>query len=253
MSLKKTLTASEHSALDETLKALYTEKDGKFHLDIEGDDNLARALENERKSREDLEKKVKRWEKLGKSDEEIAALIAEHDKLKEKEAKESGNFESLRQQLQEKHDKELQAKDAEITKLKGSLQKALIDTQALAAIGAHKGVPDLLLPHIRSRTQVVEENGEFQVRVTNPDGTPKIGSNNGLASIEDLVVEMKGHEVFGRAFDGEGKGGSGKEANGGGGRPAAHGITNKSQFKTERERADFVDKYGNEAYRALPA
>ena len=253
MALKKTLTAAEHGSLDETLKGLYKEKDGKFHLDVDGDDNLAAALATERAERAKLEKQVKGWKALGKTEEEISELIANHAKLEEESAKKSGNWDQLRAQLEEKHKKELDAKSAEVEKLKTALSSALVDTQALAAIGAHKGIADLLLPHVRSQIRVVEEDGKFQTRVFNPDGTPKLGTGpSGMATIEDLVLEMKGHSVFGRAFDGEGKGGSGKESGNGGGLPAAHGVTSKSQLKSEKDRAAFVDKHGLEAYKALP-
>jgi hypothetical protein len=72
---KLKLVLDSIEGLDETTREMYVEKDGKFHLDVDGIEDtggLKSALQKERKDRADLEKKVKRWEALGKTDEEIA-------------------------------------------------------------------------------------------------------------------------------------------------------------------------------------
>src|SRR5258705_12711036 len=100
--------------VDEPLRTLYEEKDGKFHLKVDGLEDTAGlhyALRSERATRANLEKKVKAWEALGKSDEEIKALIAEAEKADEDKAKKAGEFDKLREALATQHAKDLKAKD----------------------------------------------------------------------------------------------------------------------------------------------
>src|SRR5688572_19722594 len=87
----------------EAFRGEYAERDGKFHLGIEGDDDtdgLKRALASERKLKADLEKKVKKWEALGKSDEEIAALLATHEEDEKKKAEAAGDHAKILKQHQ---------------------------------------------------------------------------------------------------------------------------------------------------------
>lgn len=78
MALKDVLTPEEHGALAEGIRGLYTEKEGRFQLDVEGREDtrgLKSALDKERQSRSDLEKQMKAWEALGVTQEEISALL----------------------------------------------------------------------------------------------------------------------------------------------------------------------------------
>ncbi|MDR2527942.1 MAG: hypothetical protein LBD04_02845 [Synergistaceae bacterium] len=85
MALKYNITAEEHGKLDEGLKELYSEKDGTFLLRVDGLEDvsgLKSALEKERLSVKEFKDKVKAWEALGKSPEEISKTLKEFDKFK---------------------------------------------------------------------------------------------------------------------------------------------------------------------------
>jgi len=78
---------------------------------------------------------------------------------------------------------------------------------------------------VRAHTRVKEVDGKFTVEVVDKDGNAKIADSKGTPmDIAGLVAEMKESEAFGRAFEGSGQSGSGKQPGpGGGGTPPQRG------------------------------
>jgi hypothetical protein len=260
MGLKAVLNDS--SALTDALKPFYVEKDGKFVLDVEPVDGYAledvaglkTALGKERTSREKLEKDVIKFKDIDPDKARIA--LAELEELKKidpnTEADKIANtkFEAAKAQLLEKHTGELKTKDDRIGTLSSAVDKLLRESQATAAIANHKGSVDLLLPHVLSHTRIKEVDGKFTTEVIDKDGNVRIADGKGTPmTIDGLVAEMRQSETFGRAFEASGHSGSGKPpGNGAGGA----GVKRKSEFKTEKERAAWVDANGMDAYNKLP-
>ena len=225
MALKKVLENLDN--VDESLKSLYAEKDGKFVLDVEGGfedvDGLKSALAKERESARKAEQARKEREKelenLGMSTDEIKDLIEKEKDRQSKQDLEKGEFEKLKNQLLEKHQKELGSKDERLSQVYKALEKQMITAEAVRAISKEKGVADLLLPHVQGQVKVEEsDNGEFAVRVMGKDG-PRYNDKGEFMGIGDLVKEMKENEVFGRAFEGSnisGGGSTGNDAGAGG-------------------------------------
>jgi hypothetical protein len=78
--------------------------------------------------------------------------------------------------------------------------------------------------------------------------TPMAGTGaDGTATIDDLVKEAVAK--YPSLFKASGAGGGGKNPR----EIQPSGIARKSDFKTEKDRAAFVDKNGMDAYKALPA
>lgn len=238
MSLKLKVTADEWGSLDEGIKGLYEEKDGGYVLSIDGleDTNgLKSALEKERKARSEYEKAVRKYEGLGKSPDEIAELVKAQEESEKSKLEQKGEWEKLKAQLLESHKKELAARDEAVQKMKGTLESYLVDAAATEAIAAAKGIPQLLLPHVKSAVKVIEEDGKYQVRVVGPDGSPRMNAKGEFLGIKDYVSEMRESEVFSRAFDGSGTTGSGT--------PANRGQTRPGSFILSREDARDPMKY----------
>jgi len=215
MALKKVLDSLD--GLDENLQDFYTEKDGKFVLDVEGGfedvDGLKSALakerENARKAEQARKQREKELEDLGMSTDEIKELIQKEQERDQNKQYEKGEFEKLKQQLKEQHQKELEKKDSRANQLYKSLEGQLVNAEAVRAISKHKGASELLLPHIQSQVSVEEgDDGKFTVRVMGKDG-PRFNKEGEYMSIEDLVLEMKENDTFGRAFEGSGASGGG--------------------------------------------
>lgn len=194
-------------AVPETYRPLYAEKDGAFvldetlarKLDVSG---LVSALDKERKTAKDSERQLKAWTALGASPDEVAQRLGGGDPR-------------------------LAAKDAELAKIRGTLERQLVDAAASAEVAALRGSPALLLPHLRAALTVAEdEAGNFVVRVVDADGTPRRDERGGYLTAKDLVAELRRSEDFARAFDGVGVSGGGMPPSGAaGGMPGAFALT----------------------------
>ena len=210
--LKLKLTSQEFAALEEPMKSLYTESNGEFLLGVEGLEDTAglkTALAKERLAAKEYEKMAKQFQGLGKSPEEIAELVknqAEADKLA---LEKKGEWDKLKANLLETHKVDLAKKDEEVTSMKKTLESYLVDAAAVEAIASAKGVPQLLLPHVKSSVRVMEDAGKYLVRIVDKDNSPRMNAKGDFLTIKDLVDEMKQSEVFGRAFEASGNTGSG--------------------------------------------
>ena len=238
MALKLRISAEELAGLPEGIREFYEEKNGAFVLGVDGLEDtsgLRSALEKERKTARELEKLARQYQGLGKSPDEIAELIKAQEESEKNKLEQKGEWEKLKAQLLENHKKELTARDEAVQKMKGTLESYLVDAAATEAIAAAKGIPQLLLPHVKSAVKVIEEDGKYQVRVVGPDGSPRMNTKGEFLGIKDFVSEMRESEVFSRAFDGTGTTGSGT--------PANRGQTRPGSFILSREDAKDPMKY----------
>lgn len=214
------MTVESIDAIPEEQRGLYKEANGKFVLDVDGYEDpvgLKTALQKEREAAKQASKQAQAWAALGKSPEEIQALVeaqaqAERDKLSK-----NGEWDKLRDQMVQQHKSELAKKDEAISSREAALHKHLVDASAVAALAAAKGSAALLLPHVRAAVKVVEEGGEYVVRVLDKSGNPRVNGKGEFLSIEDLVSEMRQSDEFGRAFDATGTTGGGATGGGGAG------------------------------------
>jgi hypothetical protein len=118
------------------------------------------------------------------------------------------------------------------------------------ALAEAKGAVDLLLPHVLASTRTVEkEPGRFEVEVIDKDGNVRIDGKGNNMDIKGLVAEMRQSEAFGRAFDGTGHSGSGKQPGGGTG---GSGTLKRSKMTTA-QKAEYVREHGQEAFLKLPS
>lgn len=263
MALKAILTAEEHGKLGDGLKSEYKEKDGKFYLDVTPVDGyeledvagLKTALGKERTSKTALEKQLEKFKDL--DPDAARTALAEVEELKsidpKKEADKLANtkFESAKAQLTAKHDADMKAVNDRNTLLTRTVEELLVDQAATAALSEAKGSVDLLLPHVRKSTRVKEENGKFSVEVIDKDGNVRIAdSKGGTMDIKGLVAEMRSSDTFGRAFEGEGTSGSGKQPGSGGGGMPPSGM--KRSLMTPEQKRDYQQKHGQEAFLKLP-
>ena len=133
------LTVDSLDGMDDNIKGLYVEKDGKFVLPVDGIENtdgLKSALASERKRAADLEKQTKTWKTLGKTPEEIAELLEAQELRAQTDAERKGEWDKLRAQMNEKHQTELRTKDETIGQMRKRLEAELVDAKATAAIAS---------------------------------------------------------------------------------------------------------------------
>lgn len=197
-------------AVPEKFRSLYVEHEGKFVFQTP--DSLARALENAKRERNEAKQRaatVDKWERLGKSPDEISELLAAQRKAEEKKAVEAGEWDKLRAQMNDAHAKALGEKDEALAAMQASLEEYLVDSASIKAIAELDGVVDLLLPHVKRHIKVVQDNGKYAARVFNDKGDTRVNAKGEPLTIQDLVAEMRSNEVFGLAFKANTKDGSG--------------------------------------------
>ena len=241
--------------VSEAHRDLYSEKDGKFVLSVDGlEDNsgLKKALETERETRKKYEKSIKAWERTGKTPDEIAELLAAAEDAEKAKHEKEGNFDALLKQHQTKCDKERTDLAAELEAAKASERGAIVNTSLMAALtkaGATEEGIDLLPDRLANRIKFDRDGDKRVINIVAADGvTPLAGSSkDGTATFDDLVKEAV--DKYPSLFKGSGAGGSGKLPNSQAGRS---GITKKSDFKTEKDRASYVQEHGMDKYKALP-
>lgn len=209
--------------LDESLKSLYVEKDGKYVLDVKGvDDYEQRITAMDKKISELLtEKKTeaeKRKEAEGRAEKERLEL-----------AKKSGDIESLESSWSQKHEKALASLKGEYdetkTKLESLLYKSTVDAQALQ-IASELAVPGsarALLPHIKSRLSMNINGDSINAAVLSQDGKPS------ALTLDELKAEIRNDEALAPLIVGSKASGGGAASSNGG--AEAKTIT-RSQFDT---------------------
>lgn len=227
--------------IPEPLREMYAEADGGgYQLQVEGIEDttgLKTALQKERENARKAAAQAKQWERIGKTPDEIAEMLEAQSNPPKPTKDESA---ALREQFQ----KQLAAKDEQIGTVKKTLEKQLVDAAAVQAIAAANGIPELLLPHVKSRVRVIESEGEYRVQVLDSNGTPLINNKGSDMTITELVSEMRQSDVFAPAFRGSGAQGSGTPPFGNAGKSG--GLTKSwADCKTPAEKVEFLKRKNN--------
>lgn len=253
MALKFMLDTLE--GVDDATKGFYTQKDGKFVLDLDGGPDttgLESALRAEREQRKKFEKQIKAWERTGKTPDEISELLSAAEEADRQKHEKEGNFDALLNQHKTKWEKEKADLEAELNAARSSERGAIIESSLmteLTKLGATEEGIDLLPDRLSRRIKFETEDGKRIIKIMSADGETPLagGSKDGTATMADLVKEAI--EKWPSLFKGDGRGGSGTQPNPKAGRS---GVTKKSDFKTEKDRAAFVTEHGMAVYKALP-
>ena len=197
------LTVDKIDTLPEPIRALYKPAGDKFQLDLDGyqdPTNLKSALEAERLEKRDAVKQAKAWKDLGKTPEEIQELLAAQKQADQDKLTKAGEWDKLRGQMTEQHQTELARREESAKALRGQLERHLVDAAAATALAAAEASPELLMPHVKAKVKVIEENGEFLVRVVDAAGNPRVDGKGEFLSITELVSEMRQNPIYAPCF-----------------------------------------------------
>lgn len=232
MTFQFTETLKDLTGVPDQFKAMYVaQEDGSYRLDaadpkvkgaVEAIVGLNKALAAERRTKTPAVD-LTPLKDFGDTPEAIAETIAA--RIAEAQAGASGTLktqvEKIKADLAVGHRGEIDKVTARSTALQNQLYKLLVENRAREATAAAKGETDLLMPFIKERVEVREENGEYQVFVVDADRSIRYnGVTGGPMTIPDLVAEMKGNERYGRLFASEAPTGGGTPPAGPAGRPA---------------------------------
>jgi hypothetical protein len=199
--------------VDEAVRALYTEKDGKFVLGIEGLPQQEDVSGLKAKVDELLGEK-KLAEKKAREAEEAARLE------REEAARKSGNVEELERSWSEKYNRREAELNGMLEQERGTLSGQIRDLTVgrtatdIASALAVQGSAKALLPHIERRLSVEQRDGKPVVVVLDAQG--KLSA----ATLDELKAEIANDAAFAPLIAGsKASGGGAGGAGGGGGAP----------------------------------
>ena len=220
--------------VDEAVRALYTEKDGKFVLGIEGLPQQEDVSGLKAKVDELLGEK-KAAEKKAREAEEAARL--EREEL----ARKSGNVEELERSWSEKYNRreaELNGTlEQERTTLSTQIRDLTVGRTAtdIASALAIPGSAKALLPHIERRLSVEQRDGKPVVVVLDQQG--KLSA----ATLDELKAEFANDTAFAPLIAGSKASGGGANGAGGGGGAAKGNIGGTKAERTAAIASRFSD------------
>lgn len=209
------LEADNLDAIDEPLRSLYEEKDGKFRLKVEGIPDA----DGLKKKNNELLDELKGYKRAQKEKED--ALAKEREELLAK----SGDVEALRKSYDEKMTKIATDYSTREQNYQQQLQKLTVGQTAttLAAELAIPGSAPVLLPHIQARLSMEIRDGVPVTVVLGQDGKPS------ALTIDDLKSELTANQAFAPIIAASKAAGGGASGSGNGGGAAKKAVT-RSQF-----------------------
>jgi len=211
--------------VEESVKSLYEEKDGKYVLKIEGIPE-PEDLEGLKRKNQEFMDEAKAAKRKARELEELAR------QKEEENARKNGNIEALEKSWGDK----LAARETELLNekqlLEAQVYKLTVGSKAteLAAKLAVPGSDSVLLPHISNRLQVETVDGEIKIRVLDLQGKPS------ALSIEDLEKEFRANEAFKpliRASNASGSGASGCQGGGATKKPSEMNQTERAAWQKD--------------------
>lgn len=198
MALKQKIDKATFDKLADAIKAEYFEKDGEYHLDVDGLEDtgaLRRAKDHEVKQRKEAETKLR------DAEDQIATLTTAAAESKTKFDKELS--------------KQLGEKEGQLTKANQFIQTTLVDSVATKIAGEISTAPKLLIPHIKARLQADLSGDAPATKVLGADG--KVSE----LTVEALQQEFVANKEFSAIIRGNKASGGGApkvaSANGGAG------------------------------------
>lgn len=220
--------------VDEAVRALYTEKDGKFVLGIEGLPQPEDVSGLKAKVDELLGEK-KAAEKARKDAEEQARLE------REEAARKSGNIEELEKSWSEKYNRREAELNGMLEQERGTLSTQIRDLTVgrtatdIASALAIPGSAKALLPHIERRLSVEQRDGKPVVVVLDQQG--KLSA----ATLDELKAEFANDTAFAPLIAGSKASGGGAAGAGGGGGAAKGKIGGTKEERTAAIASRFPD------------
>lgn len=183
-------------------------------------DGLNKSLKASRFEAKEAKKKSVDLSKLadyGESVDQIAETIAS---LKEAAEKKSGeakvNVDKIRQEIAASMKADLDKEKTRSQNYYKQLEEQMVGNVAAMALAEAKGNAKLLMPHVRTKIKMQEnDKGVFEVFVVDDSGDQRYSTVTGQPlSIPELISEMRKDPTYGPAFASEAPSGGGAQQSG---------------------------------------
>lgn len=212
--------------IDEPLRALYEEKDGKYRLKVEGIPDV----DGLKRKQTELMDELKGYKRTQKEKEE--QLAREREELLAK----SGDVDALRKSYEEKIGKISNEFSSKESQYQQQLQRLTVG-QAATTLAAELAIPGsaaVLLPHIQARLSMEIRDGVPVTVVVGADGKPS------AMTIEDLKSELAANQAFAPIIAASKAAGGGAQGGGSGG-GASKKVLSRQQFAalSPQEKSEF--------------
>ncbi len=186
-------------------------------------ERVATEVDGLKRNRDELAKEAKAAKAKaaayeGFDPDEYKRLKTSAEEAEQKRLTAEGDFTKLREQLVNKHNTELGAKDKRISKFESALNRRLTTDELRKALTG-KALPeyqDLLVEHGAKYLQLRETDDDFDYVITDGKGNPVIANGQGAPMTMDLFVEQTLKSKYPSAFQGTGSSGGGATKSTGG-------------------------------------
>ncbi|WP_448506608.1 hypothetical protein [Immundisolibacter sp.] len=239
--------------VDEPLRSLYSESNGKFVLGVEGVVPKSKLDEFRNNNVQLARERDELANKFRDIDPELyRTLTSEHQKLKDKKLIDAGKIDELvEERVKEMRKKLEQERDGykdQFSTARSRLEKVLIDNEA-SRYAVEMGCVETALDDIvmRARAQFTLDNDDRAIAV---DGDHKVYGADGVTplSIKEWMAGLvkRAPHLF-KQSSGGGAAGSG------GGPNSGATIKSKADLKGPVEKSKFIAEHGYDAFMKLPA
>lgn len=246
-------------ALAKTLEGYVSVDDIEKHEKTQG---LVSALDKERESRREAERKTRELEAKndGLTDQEkteLAALRKVKEEAEDKRKRQEGEFDKWREEIVAKGATET----AELVKDRDGLRNFVCTSQVerdiAAACNEFGGRANILEPLVQRSVKAAYEDGAVSISVTDKDGTRLLDDAGKPLSIRGMVERMSTDKDFGDLFASKKKAGGGSSSEGGTGADDKGGTGEtpsnlKRSEMSKTEKVAFIKEHGSEKFHALP-
>lgn len=260
--------------IPEALRGEYEEVNGRFVLKLDGIDShpsvVGLKTNHDRLRKEVADTKAKLRKLDGLDPEKYQQMTSQLEELQEQLETLKGqqgnggkpNEEDIERRVQralekvrKEHINEVQVLNTKLSTVESernaltAWQKEQLVTRAVETAVIKAGVrPDAVPFAVDRGLKVFKLNDEGKIVAEDEEGLTRTGKDGvkALSPLEWATTELFQEASF--LFPSSGGGGAG----GGAGGKRYGGIVSKEDFKSEKEEADFMVKFGAEAYRTLP-
>ncbi len=209
------LVVDSLDSVPEAVRGEYAAKDGKFHLTVDGLDAAYVPRDVHKRSNDEAAQRrhaLSAWEKLGKTPDEIAALVAAQEADATDKLKKKGDFDAILKQHTDRWAGEKTGLETRANSAEAFAKSAIVETSVMGALTKAKVTPegvDLLTERLGKRIVLEIADGKRKIQIMQPDGvTPMAGSGaDGSATFDDLVKEAV--KTYPSLFEGANGGGGG--------------------------------------------
>lgn len=228
MKLKPVINAL--TDVPEQYRDLYTEKDGKFFLEVDGMVQKA-SLDEFRNNNIDLNNKLKQFTDLGLDVTQLQEAAETARKVREKELIDAGDVETLvKERLQstnQQHEAKVKSLEEQLGKSNSQLAVVMIDN-VVRANATKAGVLDTAVDDVLLRARGTFSVKEGKIVATGPDGKPVYNKGGDDLSVEEFVTGLSASAPH--LFKSSEGSGAQRHQQGGGGGQGSENLTPKQKM-----------------------